>query len=286
MLCGVREIEGKTVVITGAASGVGAALAHEFAERGANLGVMDVDPVGLERVANELRGRGATVSTHRVDVRHLEELGAACDAILAEHAAVDILVNNAGVTTFGAFEQLELEEMRRVIDINLWGVLCGCRIFLPALRTRPAAHIVNLASEAGLAGMPWQSMYCASKFAVRGFSEALRAELAASGIGVTCVLPGAAATDILASAPSTDPATTDRLSRLLQSRAMSPRRVARKIVRGVRRNRAEVIAGIDGWLLHWGTRAVPGLVRQLMRVIARQAARRENGSKREGQGAD
>jgi short-subunit dehydrogenase len=121
-------------------------------------------------------------------------------------------------------------------------------------------------------------MYCASKFAVRGFSGALRAELAAGGIGVTCVLPGATATNILATATSTDPAMTDRLSQLLQSHAMSPQRLADKVVRGVRRNRAEVFAGTDSWLLHWGARATPGLVRWSMRLIARKAARRECGS--------
>jgi short-subunit dehydrogenase len=282
----VRNLESKTVAITGAASGIGAALARAIGEQGASLGLMDIEAASLGQVADELRAGGATVSTHRVDVRRLDELEAARDAMLAEHGAVDVLVNNAGVTTFGAFEQLELADVRRVIDINLWGVVYGCRAFVPVLRSRPAAHIVNVASEAGLAGMPWQSVYCASKFAVRGFSDALRAELAASDIGVTCVLPGATATNILASASSTEPATSDRLSQLLQSHAMSPERLARKIVRGVRRNRAEVIAGIDGWLLHWGTRATPGLVRGLMRLVAREANRRERGARHEGRRAD
>ena len=271
----MRKLEGKIVAITGAGSGVGAALARAFGEQGATLAMMDIDPVGLERIADALRARETTVSTHRVDVRRLDELEAARDAMLAEHAAVDVLINNAGVTTFGAFEQLELEDMRRVIDINLWGVVYGCRAFVPALRTRPAAHVVNVASEAGLVGMPWQSMYCASKFAVRGFSGALCAELAAADIGVTCVLPGATATNILASATSTDPAMTDRLSQLLQSHAMSPQRLAGKVLRGVRRNRAEVFAGTDSWLLDWGARATPGLVRWSMRLVARAAARRE-----------
>ena len=162
-----------------------------------------------------------------------------------------------------------------MVDVNFWGVVHGCRAFLPVLRTRPIAHIVNLASEAALAGMPWQSAYCASKFAVRGLSDALRAELASEGIWVTCVLPGATATDILASAPSTDPATTDRLSQLLQAHAMSPHRLAHRVVRGVRRNRAEVLAGLDSRLLAWGVRATPALVRGFMRLAAREAIRRE-----------
>ena len=272
------KLEGACVGITGAAGGIGAAMAKAFAAEGARVALLDVDGAGLEARCAEIAAQGADAQSYLCDVRSLEALESARDEILRRQGRIDLLVNNAGVTTFGPFDAVSDAELRRVVDINLWGVLHGCRAFLPALREAPRAHVVNVASEAGLQGMPWQSIYCATKFAVRGFSASLRAELALEGIGVTCVLPGATATSILSSAGSTEPQTSKRLAQLLEKHAPSPDRVARAVVKGVRRNRAEVFTGPDSRALNWGVRFAPGILRWAMV----QTARRARGSASEG----
>ena len=260
------------VVITGAGSGIGAALAAAFARQGAALALLDIHEERLEAVATALRAGGTRVSTHAVDVGKRSSLEAARARVLAEHRVVDVVVNNAGVSVFGAFEELDEAELRRVLDVNLWGVIHGCHVFLPDLMARPKGHIVNTASMAGVAGMPWQTIYCTSKFAVRGFSASLRAELAGTGVDVTCVLPGTTATGIMDSLGPRHPQVTGALSRLI-GHGLSPHRLARKVIRAVRWNRAELFTGPDAWMLDWSFRGAPWLVRGFMGVLGRQARR-------------
>lgn len=272
----MRDLAGKVVAITGAGGGIGAATALAFAQRGCQVALLDVSAEGLESVRAQIGESQPElrVSAHRVDVRDVDALASAAREIDRAHGGIDVMINNAGVTTFGPFVDLSDAEIARVFDINLHGVVNGCRVFLPRLQTRPSAHLVNVASEAGLAGMPCQSIYCATKFAVRGLTAALRAELASQGVGVTCVLPGATRTNILGAAPSTDPATVAQLHGLLSQRAPQPAGVARKIVRAVRRNKAELFVGVDSWALDWGVRFAPGLVRWSMLRAARMAETR------------
>lgn len=286
----VRDLADKLVVITGAGSGIGRALAGAFAARGCHLALIDVRAEGLAATAEPLRAAGTTLSTHVADVGAVEELEAARDAIVETHGGVDLLVNNAGVTVFGSFEDHSPADIERVLAINLGGVIHGCRLFLPVLRERGRGHIVNLSSEAGLAGMPWQTLYCTSKFAVRGFSAALRSELRAGpgDIGLTCVLPGATRTNILASAAEASEGQSETLARLVEGmgRAFSPDRVARKVVRAVRWNKAELFVGPDSWMLDWAQRSAPGLVRLTMALVAREAVRREGTNKALGPGEE
>jgi short-subunit dehydrogenase len=270
----VRQLGDKLIVITGAGGGIGAALAEAFAARGCKLALLDRDVEAATRVAERLRTTGTTASVHAVDVSDRATLERARDEILATHGAVDVLVNNAGITVFSSFEQLRDEEIDRTLAINLRGVIDGCRVFLPALRTRPQAHIVNVSSIAGLAGMPWQTIYCASKFAVRGFSAALRSELVGERIGVTCIVPGATRSNIVGMAGTRNAAFTARLSQLLQSHAYPPKWLARKVVRAVRRNSAELVVGPDGVLLGLSLRLSPVLVRASMRALVWFARRR------------
>jgi short-subunit dehydrogenase len=211
---------------------------------------------------------------HTVDVSDRASLERARDEVLAEHGAIDVLINNAGITVFSSFEQLRDDEIDRILAINLRGVIDGCRVFLPALRARPQAHIVNVSSIAGLAGMPWQTIYCASKFAVRGFSAALRSELVGDGIGVTCIVPGATRSNIVGAAGTRDAAFTAKLSQLLQAHAYPPQWLARKAVRAVRRNAPELVIGPDGVLLSLGLRLSPMLVRASMRALVCLARRK------------
>jgi short-subunit dehydrogenase len=263
------------VAITGAGGGIGRALAHAFARRGCHIALLDLDGDAAERVASSLRAHEVTVSTHVVDVSDRGQLERARDQVLATHGRVDVLINNAGLTVFASLEQLHDEEIDKLIAVNLRGVIDGCRVFLPALRERPCAHIVNLSSISGMAGMPWQTLYCATKFAVRGFSAALRSELVGEGIGVTCVLPGATRTNIVGAASSRNPGLSSGLSRQLLAYGYPPAWVARKVVRAVRWNRAEVSSGPDALALGVGMRVAPALVRGAMRVLVWAARRRD-----------
>ena len=270
----MRELHDRVVVITGAAGGIGRALSLEFARRGSLLALVDRDASGLEEIHRTVTALGTRASIHHADVADRHALERVRDEVLAEHGRVELLVNNAGVTVYSLFEQLEPGEFERVVAVNLWGVVYGCQVFLPELRRATRAHIVNVASMSGFAGMPFQVPYCTSKFAVRGFTEALRSELASLGIGVTCVMPGVTSSQILASAGSRDPALTRRLSRLQLRHGGSPDKLARRIVRAVRRNRAEVCGQFDSVLLDLSKRAVPWAVGWFMQRLVRLASRR------------
>jgi NAD(P)-dependent dehydrogenase (short-subunit alcohol dehydrogenase family) len=270
----VRDLVNKLVVITGAAGGIGSALARGFAARGARLALLDYNPEAVAAVGATLQAAGHTVSTHVANVADPSSLAQARAQILAQHGHIDVLVNNAGITVFAQLEATEADELERVLDVNLRGVIHGCRLFLPDLRARPQAHIVNISSMAALAGMPWQTIYCASKYAVRGFTAALRAELSGTGIGVTCVLPGATRTNIVGAAATRNPELRASLSKLLLAHGYPPDWLARKVVRAVRRNRAELCVGPDSWMLAAAVRACPLLVRGSMRALVWIADRR------------
>jgi short-subunit dehydrogenase len=270
----MRELRDRVVVITGAAGGIGRALSLAFAREGSALALVDIDAPGLEAVGQAAAALEAQVSIHRADVADRRAVERVRDEVLARHGRVDVLVNNAGVTAFSLFEHHVPGEAERIVAVNFWGVMHGCELFLPALRSAGGGHIVNVSSMAGFAGMPFQSSYCASKFAVRGLTQALRAELAILGIGVTCVMPGVTRSQILASAASRDPAVSGTLSELLQRHGGSPDKLAHRIVRGVRRNSAEVRGQFDSVLLDLTSRWFPWLVRWFMAKLVREASRR------------
>jgi short-subunit dehydrogenase len=270
----MRELRDRVVVITGAAGGIGRALSLAFAREGSVLALVDLDVAGLESVLAAAVALGARVSIHPADVADRRAVARVRDEVLARHGRVDVLVNNAGVTAYSLFEHHVPGEAERIVAVNFWGVMHGCELFLPALRSAGGGHIVNVSSMAGFAGMPFQSSYCASKFAVRGLTQALRAELAILGIGVTCVMPGVTRSQILASAASRDPAVSGTLSELLQRHGGSPDNLARRIVRGVRRNSAEVRGQFDSVMLDLLSRWCPWLVRWFMGKLVREASRR------------
>lgn len=270
----MRDLADKLVVITGAGGGIGSALARSFAAHRAHLALIDYNEQAVTELGASLRAAGHTVSTHVANVGDPASLARARAQILDQHGRVDVLINNAGITVFAQLEATEDDELERVLDVNLRGVIHGCKLFLPDLRARPQAHIVNIASMAGLAGMPWQTIYCASKFAVRGFTAALRAELSPTNIGVTCVLPGATRTNIVGAAATRNPQLRASLSKLLLAHAYPPDWLARKLVRAVRWNRAELRVGPDTWLLSAAVRISPLLVRGSMRALVWIADRR------------
>src|SRR5258708_11831652 len=193
----MTAIRGAAAAVTGAASGIGCALALELAARGCDLALADRDEAGLQSVAAEIgKAHPRKVSTHRVDVGEPAQIAEFATAAAAAHPKLNIVINNAGVALLGQFNEIEQAQMDWLFNINFWGTVHGTRAFLPILAKQPEAHIVNLSSIFGIIAPPGQTAYCAAKFAVRGFSESLRHELqmAASPVKLSVVHPAAVST--------------------------------------------------------------------------------------------
>jgi short-subunit dehydrogenase len=251
------QLAGAVALITGAASGIGAALAAGLAAKGCSLLLVDRDPVGLEDVARQIRGRGATVETRIVDLVDADAIRALPDWAQDRFGRLDILINNAGVALGGRFDETHLEDFEWLMDINLRAVVRMCHAFLPMLRARPAAQIVNLSSLFGLIAPPGQVAYCTSKFGVRGFSEALRHEYEGTGLGITVVHPGGVATAISRNArgrrPPSDPeaakraAVEDEKGREAFGKLLTlpPADAADAIIRGIEARAPRIVIGKD-----------------------------------------
>jgi len=260
------RLAGRTAVVTGAASGIGQAVAVALARRGCHLALADVNAAGLARTTALVRAAGGAaasvrVSEHRLDVSERAAVAAFPAEVSAVHPGVDLLVNNAGVALGGTFEQVSDEDVEWLFGINFWGVVRMTRAFLPLLRASDDARLVNLSSVFGLVAPPGQAAYAASKFAVRGFSEALRHELAGTSVGVTVAHPGGVATAIADSArvPQGAPADEVAAGRAAIRRALRlPAEVAGEaIVRGVERRRVRVLVGRDAHAIAGIERLLP-----------------------------
>ena len=268
----MKQLRDRTVVVTGAASGIGRATALAFAAHGCHLALADVDDAGMQET-RALVPTGCRVSTHVVDVADAAAMQRFRDAAIGAHGAVHVVVNNAGLTRFAPFDEHSLEVQQHLIGVNLWGVLHGCRLFLSELRRHDEAHIVNISSMAGFVGIPYQSLYCTTKFAVRGLTQSLRAELADTGVGVTSIHPGAVRTSIMTNAGSVDPALTQRMTDAMLRFGYPAERAGRMIVRAVRHNRAEVRLTPESHATYFALRVAPWALRYAM-VLAMRAAGR------------
>lgn len=265
----MRELRDRVAVVTGGAGGLGLGLARGLAACGCHVALVDIDEARLESAAAELRGMGRRVSTHRCDVADRGQMQALPAAVLAAHGAVDILINNAGVSVAGRFREVDLDDMDWLIGVNFWGVVHGMKFFLPLLEVRPEAHIANVCSSFGLVGFAGKSAYGASKFAVRGLTESIRAELAGSAIGVTLVYPGPIATNLLLAGRAADPVQRDAEHQFLTRRALSMARVERRVIRAIQRNAPRVLIGSDYRLIDWLARVSPALAARLTARLAR-----------------
>jgi len=241
----MKEFRDKVAVITGAASGIGRATAVALAAKGCHLAITDIHEEPLRETGRMIQEIGRKVSEHLVDAASREQMAALPDAVLAAHGAVHIVVNNAGVTVAAPFEHQSLEDFDWLLGINLWGVIYGCKFFLPHLRRAGEAHIVNISSIFGIYGPPNQSSYAVAKFAVRGLSESLRTELEPFGIGVTSIHPGAIKTNIVRDsrwdADSTAVPPRQQALDFFEKYGVGPEVVAAAIVRGIERNAMRVL---------------------------------------------
>lgn len=264
----MRDFTNKLVLVTGAGSGIGRATALAFARRGARLALVDLREEGVLETAARARDGGREASAHLVDVSDADAVMALASRIEAEHGVVDVLVNNAGIGAAGRFLDTRLETFRRVMDVNLMGVVHGCRAFLPSMVARgQGGHVVNTASLAGYVAAAEMPAYATSKFAVVGFSESLRADMARHGIGVTAICPGIIDTDIVRTTVfegvPEERAARGRIESFYRRRGYGPDRVAENLIAAVEANTALRPISPESWAMYYAKRLVPGLVGRL-----------------------
>lgn len=267
----MTTIAGKAVVVTGAASGIGEALARAFAAHGARLLIADVDEGRLETVAASLRAQGATCLVQVCDVSQATAVDALARRALHELGGANLLINNAGVAMVAPVDSLSLQDAHWLMDINFWGVVHGCRAFAPQLQAHPGSVIVNLSSVFAMVSLPTQSIYNASKAAVRAFSDALREELRRGkdgkdgpcGVRVLCVHPGGIRTRLVEQARLGDIAAIAESPQALHSQfrrlaRTSADEAAAAIMQAVRGDRTRLLIGLDARIGDWLFRLAPG----------------------------
>lgn len=262
----MTAISGAAAAVTGAASGIGRALALELAARGCDLALADRDEAGLKTLAAEIgKTDSRKVTLHRVDVGEPAGIEAFAQAAIAAHPGLNIVVNNAGVALLGQFNEVDQAQMEWLVNINFWGVVRGTRAFLPHLSRQREAHIVNLSSIFGIIAPPGQTAYAAAKFAVRGFSESLRHELqmAASPVRLSVVHPGGVSTSIVRNS-RTGSGMTDNarraqsIERFDAMAKTTPAAAALRIIEGIEKNAPRILIGNDARFMDLLQRFRPG----------------------------
>jgi short-subunit dehydrogenase len=257
----MRSLQKKRALITGAASGIGRALAETLATEGAHLLLVDCDAVGLAETAALVRGQGGEVATRVVDLAEPAAVTRLVEQMPPEFAQLDLLINNAGVVHYGPTAAMGADQLQRLLAVNLLAPLHLTRMLLPRLAERPEAHVVNVTSMYGYVATPRCAAYHASKFGLLGFSESLHVEYRGTSVGVTTVCPGFVSTKLFEHGSSRDacgaavevPRPPARLS-------TTPQHVARRIVRGIRRRERLVIITPLAWALYYTNRYAPWLL--------------------------
>jgi butyryl-CoA dehydrogenase len=277
----MKDFNGRVAAITGAGSGIGRALAIELAQRGAHLALADIDEAGLAETVSQCEGFGVKVTAQQLDVADREAVYAWADTVVADHHQVNLIFNNAGVAVGATIESMSYEDFEWLMNINFWGVVYGTKAFLPHLKASGEGHIINLSSVFGLISIPSQSAYNAAKFAVRGFTDALRIELEIEGDGVSCttIHPGGIKTNIARNARF-DPSVAalsgdiDKVRNDFDRIALTkPKKAARQILTAVQRDRRRALIGPDAKVIDLISRMPAGLYQS---VLAKGASRRRS----------
>jgi len=267
----MSKLQGRVAVVTGAASGIGRALAVRLADAGCRLAISDIDEQGLEETRAECAQRGVDVDARRLDVSDKAAVFAYADAVAERFGEVNLVINNAGVALGATVEEMSLEDFEWLMGINFWGVVYGTKAFLPYLKRADWGHIVNISSVFGLIGVPTQSAYNAAKFAVRGFTESLRQELEITGSHVSCtsVHPGGIKTNIARSSRlgglGSFARPRDQMADEFDKAARTtPDAAARVILEAVEKNRRRALVGPDAYVIDWMQRALPTAYQRLV----------------------
>ena len=265
----MNPFEGKVAVITGAGSGIGRALAVNLATKGAKLALSDIDTEGLADTVRVTEALGATVKSDRLNVAEREAVLAYADAVVTHFGEVHQIYNNAGIAYNGDLENSEFKDIERVMDVDFWGVVNGTKAFLPHVIASGDGHVVNISSLFGLIAVPGQNAYNAAKFAVRGFTEALRQEMlvARHPVKVTCVHPGGIKTAVARNATVADGQNAQSFAEFFDKHMAlhTPEMAAETIINAVAKGRARVVVG-------WEAKALDVLARIIgpayQRIIA------------------
>jgi short-subunit dehydrogenase len=254
--------QNKKVLITGAGSGIGRATALLLAQYEAHLLLADISKIALAETAELIKNKGADCDSYLVDVSDWDAMQAMSEKVHRQHQVVDILINNAGVGLGGSFQSTSVDDWHWVLGINLMGVVYGCKLFTPAMMERKQGHVVNLASLAGYYAAPDMSAYSASKHAVMGLSESLRAELAAFNIGVSAICPGVINTNIIKNGKMTGATEKSqaKIDEFYQKRNYGPEYVAEGIVNAIVGNKAIMPVSPESWVVYAAKRLSPSLV--------------------------
>lgn len=262
------RISGDTVaIVTGAASGIGKAVASELAKRGCHLALVDLNRTALHETVLELSHSNQHVTAHTADVSSESQMRDLAARVLQEHGQVHILVNNAGVSVASPFNHLDLQDFRWLMGVNFWGTVFACKFFLPHLAAADSGAIVNILSDFALVGFPTKTCYSASKFAIRGFSEALRAELHGSSVRVTCVYVGPVNTNLIQNSRAWDLTKKQLEADFLEKRGLSTERVARRVVNGIEKGNARLLIGKETYLFDIMARFFPVTTNSLIGLM-------------------
>lgn len=261
----MKQLAGRVAVITGAASGIGRATARHLAREQCRLALSDLDVDGLARLQTELQQAGVEVLTAKLDVASVEAMNAFAEQVFQRFGRVDIVINNAGVAYTDPVEKADLQNMHWLMNINFWGVVHGCRAFLPYLRQQPESSLVNISSIFAMVSYPTQAIYNAAKAAVRGFSDALRIELRDSGVTLTCVHPGGVKTNIVRNARIGDLSMVadnaqDYSADFDKVAGSTPEQAAAAIVGAIKAKKTRLLIGVDARILDWLYRLAPARV--------------------------
>jgi short-subunit dehydrogenase len=254
------NLKDKVVVITGAANGLGKVLALELYNNGSHLALIDIDKLGLEKLHVELN-LNSHVSIHVADVSDEQQVAIAKEQILQYHQKVDMLINNAGISVSMQFEQMNLDDFRKLWDVNFWGTVNCCKHFLPVLRQQPQGAIVNVISIFAFMGFPGKTAYGASKAAITGFSEALRTELMKTNVRLSLVIPPPLHTDIVKRGIHTSEEKRAKEIAFLQKNGMPLDRAAKKIAAQITQGKPRIIIDFKTRLAYIASRLFPSLVR-------------------------
>lgn len=270
----MKSFQGKTAVVTGAGSGLGRCFALQLADLGANLALVDLDRTGLDGSRGLLEGRGVRISAHQVDVSDWKAMEKLARDVLEIHGGADLLINNAGICLIPQpFEEIPPVQFKKVIDVNLWGAYYGILAFLPQLKSRREAAIVNVSSLAGIVGLYGHSAYSASKAALRGLSESLQCELSGSGVHLTLVHPGGVKTNLIRNAPNLEKELREKAHQNFTDLSfLDPDQTASRILRAVQRERNRVIIGLDARLILLIKALFPRKYPAIIQAVFRQAS--------------
>ena len=267
----VRNYQSRVAVITGAGSGLGRALAKELAARNCNLALVDLDSAAIAQTKKELTRPGIVVTSHCADVSCEQSLKLVATDVENTHGAAHLLFNNAGVSASASFLNTGAKEFDWIMQVNFFGIVYGCRVFLPLLQKRSEGQILNVSSCFAWLGYPRKTAYASSKAAIRAFSESLRGEIAESGVGVTILYPGPLQTSLISSGISDSAERLEREEQFLRDRGLSLERVARQCLDRLVTNPSRIVIGADYHLLDVLNRLSPRLAARLVWFASQRA---------------